>query len=109
MLAVGLADVDQSVSNSEFECIVSVVLEEEQIDDEKDSLADGEEEEDGCSDIVEVLRNNVIVAIGFVLNKGATIRRGVAINVILAICINLEISWEFPNRVVVKAVFENVG
>lgn len=55
VLAVGLSNVDQGVSNSQFQGIVGVVSQEDQVNQVEDGLAEGKEEEDRDSDVIEIL------------------------------------------------------
>ena len=57
--AAGVGDVDQGIGDPQLEGVVGVVLEEQDVDDVEEGLAEGEEEEDGRSDVVEVLRDDV--------------------------------------------------
>lgn len=59
MATAGIRDIDQGISDSQLQCIVGVIFEEEDVDDVEEGLAERQEEEDRCCDVVEVLSDDV--------------------------------------------------
>lgn len=57
--ATGIRDIDQSISDPQLQSIVGVILQHEDVDDIEEGLAERQEEEDRCGDVIEILGDDV--------------------------------------------------
>ena len=57
--AAGVRDIDQSISDPQLQGIVRVILQHQDVDDIEEGLAERQEEEDGCGDVIKILSDDV--------------------------------------------------